>query len=312
MCATGGLRKGAALDSLTIDAPAKVNLYLNVLGSRPDGYHEIDTVMQTVDLTDTLELRRRPEGGVTLSVSGRTHGVPSDDGNLAVKAGRVLLRHVGDAPASPFGKPPGADIRLEKRIPAGAGLGGASSDAASVLVGLARLWGLSPAEDELLALAAELGSDVPFFVRGGAARCTGRGEKLQRLRAEGELHLVLVFSGFLRTAEIYELLDRSFLTKRHPNGRFLNRVDVRLNLGAVARAQLWNSLEEVTFEVCPELRDVKRELLDAGASAACVSGSGSCVFGTGDSPEQARRIAEMLVAHGREAVAVRSSGPRDL
>lgn len=286
----------------SLAAPSKVNLYLNVLERRPDGYHEIDTVMQTVDLVDTLSFRRRPEGGVTLSVSGRTDGVPAGNGNLVLRAAGLLQRHTETEA--------GAEIRLEKRIPSGAGLGGASSDAAATLVGLARLWGLSATEDELLALAADLGSDVPFFIRGGAARCTGRGEKVRRLRSEGKLHLVLVFSGFLSTAEIYGLWDRSDLTIRRQYGKLPFKVDPTLDLNAVARSRLCNSLEGAAFEALPDLRELKQALLDAGALAAGVSGSGSCVFGLADSAEGAGRIAEALA--GRGALAVGSVGPREL
>ena len=142
MGSVGGEGGAAAVDRFVIDAPAKVNLFLNVLGTRPDGYHEIDTVMQTVGLIDTLEFSRRPGDEVTLAVSGRTEGVPTDGRNLVMKAAELLKSRVRDTASSPPTEPLGAEIRLEKRIPTRAGLGGASSDAASALVGLSRVWGL--------------------------------------------------------------------------------------------------------------------------------------------------------------------------
>jgi 4-diphosphocytidyl-2-C-methyl-D-erythritol kinase len=318
-----GLR-AAPVDSFVIDAPAKVNLFLNVLGKRPDGYHEVDTVMQTVGLVDTLEVSRRPGDEVTLAVSGRTEGVPADGGNLVMRAAELLKSRVRDAARStsaeprrphyekdPTCGPLGAEIRLEKRIPTRAGLGGASSDAASALIGLSRVWGLRSDTNELLPLAAGLGSDVPFFLRGGTARCTGRGENVTWLSAEGELHFVLVFSPPLSTAGIYGLWDTPGLTKRHPNGTFPVGVGVALDLGALARSPVWNSLEEAAFEALPELREVKRDLFDAGAPVAAVSGSGSCVFGIASSPDQAARIAQTLRARGREAVVASSLGARE-
>jgi 4-diphosphocytidyl-2-C-methyl-D-erythritol kinase len=303
--------RASQTDSFVIDAPAKVNLFLNVLGTRPDGYHEIDTVMQTVGLVDTLEFGRRPGDEVTLTVSGRTEGVPTDDGNLVMKAAELLKSRVRYTASSPSARPLGAEIRLEKRIPTRAGLGGASSDAASALVGLSKVWGLRSDTSELLSLAADLGSDVPFFLRGGTARCTGRGESVRQLPAEGELHFVLVFSAPLSTAEIYGLWDGPGLTRRHPDGTFSVGVGVALDLAVFARSPVWNSLEEAAFEALPELRDVKRDLLDAGAPVAAVSGSGSCIFGIAGSPDQAARIAETLTARGREALVASSLGARD-
>ncbi len=306
----GGRRVGSD-DGLSLAAPAKVNLYLDVLERRPDGYHEIDTVMQTVGLVDTMEFRRRPGDEVTLAVSGRTDGVPTDGGNLVMKAAELIKGRVRDAASSPSAEPLGAEIRLEKRIPTRAGLGGASSDAASALLGLSRLWGLRSETDELLSLAADLGSDVPFFLRGGTARCTGRGEEIRWLHAEGELHFVLVFSPPLSTAEIYRLSDRPGLTNRHPDGKFLTGVGVALDLDVLTRSPVWNSLEGAAFEALPELREVKRELLDAGAPVAAVSGSGSCVFGMASSLDRAARIAETLNTRGREALVASSLGTRE-
>ena len=153
---------------------------------------------------------------------------------------------------------------------------------------------------------------MPFFLRGGTARCTGRGENVRWLCAEGELHFVLVFSPPLSTAEIYGLWDRPGLTNRHPDGRFPTGVGGALDLGVLARSPVWNSLEETAFEALPELREVKRELLDAGAPVAAVSGSGSCVFGIASSPDQAARIAETVRARGREALVASSLGARGM
>ncbi|CAK6695470.1 MULTISPECIES: 4-(cytidine 5'-diphospho)-2-C-methyl-D-erythritol kinase [unclassified Synechococcus] len=155
---------------LIVRAPAKINLHLEVLGLRPDGFHELAMVMQTLDLEDRLCLQARPDAELTLS-SDRSD-LPSDGNNLIVKAADRLRRHVGRLDL-------GASMRLEKRIPIGAGLAGGSSDAAAALVGLDALWNLQLNRSELLDLAAELGSDVPYCLVGGTQLCFGRGERLE-------------------------------------------------------------------------------------------------------------------------------------
>lgn len=292
-----------------IDAPAKINLYLDILGRRDDGYHEIDTVMQTVDLSDRLELCARADGEIRLSVKGRTELVPADDTNLVLKAARALAQEAGSCPAA--GIAPGADIVLHKRIPTGAGLGGGSSDAAAALVGLSRLWGIAPSPELFSSLAAGLGSDVPFFVNGGTARCRGRGEKVEQLQARGELHAVLAISAPLATREVYEVFDRlapSPAAVRKPPPVSAER---SLDLGRIGEVELRNALEPAAFELRPGLRAVKDELVRSGARRAALSGSGSCVFGVVPSAADARRVAVDMLGKGYEAVVVRSVGQRE-
>jgi 4-diphosphocytidyl-2-C-methyl-D-erythritol kinase len=174
-----------------LEAAAKINLALEVLGKRPDGYHEIATVMQTVDLSDRLAL----EDAEVLELSASAPDIPTDETNLALRAARALRDAAGIER--------GARITLDKRIPVAAGLGGGSTDAAATLVGLNRLWGLRWPVARLGEVAVTLGMDVPFFLRGGAALGTGRGERLEPL-AGGALALVLVHPRVgANTAEIY-------------------------------------------------------------------------------------------------------------
>ncbi len=176
---------------LTLTAACKVNLALEVLGKRPDGYHELATVMQTIDLADRLVV----EDADDLSMATTSPDVPADGGNLALRAAAALRE------AAKVDR--GVRVRLVKRIPVAAGLGGGSSDAAAVLLALNRLWGLRWPIDRLADVAVTLGMDVPFFLRGGVALGTGRGEKLARLEA-GALALVLVNPGeALSTAAVY-------------------------------------------------------------------------------------------------------------
>ncbi len=160
-------------DFLTVSCPAKVNLFLETRGVRPDGYHEIETVMQAVTLYDTVVLHPRSKGGIVFRCSDPS--LPSGIDNLACRAAELLGREVS--------LPAGVSITLEKRIPYGSGLGGGSSDAAGVLVGLNELFGLGLPRERLCELCARIGSDVAFFVYGGTALCRGRGERVTPVEA---------------------------------------------------------------------------------------------------------------------------------
>jgi 4-diphosphocytidyl-2-C-methyl-D-erythritol kinase len=168
---------------LTVVAPAKINLHLEVLGLRADGYHELAMVMQSLDLCDRLHLRNRADG--TIHLTSDDPSLPVDGDNLIVRAAQRLRSHAGLPEL-------GADLRLEKRIPVGAGLAGGSSDAAAALVGLNRLWGLELTAAALHSLAGELGSDVPYCLEGGTRLCFGRGERLETVEREGPLPLAVL------------------------------------------------------------------------------------------------------------------------
>ncbi|MHC4593294.1 MAG: 4-(cytidine 5'-diphospho)-2-C-methyl-D-erythritol kinase, partial [Planctomycetota bacterium] len=163
---------------LKVRAPSKINLYLEVLGQRPDGFHEIRTVMQAVSLCDELSFSARSDGQVVLSCS--SPDLPLDDRNLIVRAARLLKGR--------YGTERGASVELHKRIPVGGGLGGGSADCAVTLLALNRLWGLGAPLDELAETATELGSDVPFFLWGGTALCEGRGERVSPLPCLQPMH----------------------------------------------------------------------------------------------------------------------------
>lgn len=256
---------------LTLPACAKINLNLRVVGKRPDGYHEIETVLQTISLSDTL-IFDRAEGAVTLEVTcGRA---PADESNLVLRAAAGLS--AVQPPES------GARVRLEKRIPVGAGLGGGSSDAAAALVGLCRLWGRPPVEHELRAVAAGLGADVPFFLAGGTALATGTGTSIEPLPDLDEYGILVVDPGVpVSTAEVYgmvgapltEALKISSMARFHPTlmGRVQNEVEAWVRVG--------NDLEPHARKLCPAIGEIRDRLLAAGASVASMSGSGSSVFG---------------------------------
>ncbi|NIM01540.1 MAG: 4-(cytidine 5'-diphospho)-2-C-methyl-D-erythritol kinase [Acidobacteria bacterium] len=254
---------------LFVEAPAKINLTLRVLDRRADGFHELDTVFQTIDLSDTLELQ--PADGVTVTTDHPELQI--DETNLAQRAA-LLLREAAECDQ-------GVAIHLRKRIPLGGGLGGGSSDAAATLLGCTRLWELDLGLAELESVARRLGADVPFFLHGGTARGTARGDRITRLEPFGERPLVLGMPPFaISTAEVFERAS-GWLTL--PS----NSVNFPALFGHKWRQPndlglLDNDLQEVVFEARPELRRFRERLLDEGASVALMSGSGSTVFGMFD------------------------------
>ncbi len=272
---------------LRLCAPAKVNLGLEVLGRRPDGYHEIRTVMQAVSLCDEIELEARQDGRLRLECVGAD--LPSDETNLVLRAAR-LLREL-------CGAERGADVRLTKRIPVGGGLGGGSSDAAITLLALAQLWELSPSEDELAAMAAGLGSDVPFFLTGGAALCEGRGERVTPLPCPATLHYVLVMPELpVSTARVYERAAAG-LTDRGAAG---DNVVEALSEGDPERLGrcLRNDLEEAACAESEELRALRRALAQCSevrrARGHLLSGSGSSFFVIARGRSRAERVARAV------------------
>jgi 4-diphosphocytidyl-2-C-methyl-D-erythritol kinase len=279
-----------------LSAAAKVNLVLEVLSKRPDGYHEIVTLMQTVDLADRLTL----EDADTLELRASAAGLPTDGTNLALRAAQALRKAAGIEQ--------GVRIALDKRIPVAAGLGGGAADAAAVLIGLNRLWGLGWSVARLADVAVGLGMDVPFFLQGGGALATGRGERLEPVAGRG-LALVLVNPRFgSSTAEVYGRVTPAMYTD---GKRALALVDA-LRSGRAARvaASLYNGLRAAVAPIHPEVGRMEAALLAAGALGAAMSGSGPTVFGVARSFEQARQIRTRLARASWACWAVRTTrGP---
>jgi 4-diphosphocytidyl-2-C-methyl-D-erythritol kinase len=274
---------------------AKVNLTLEVLGRRADGYHEIATVMQAVDLSDRITL----EDADDLELRTAAPGVPTDGRNLAVRAAAALRQAAGVEG--------GVRITLDKHIPVAAGLGGGSTDAAAVLLGLNRLWRLRWPLERLDEVAAALGSDVPFFLRGGAALATGRGEKVEPLRGRS-LGLVLVNPKFpSSTAEMYARVTPAMYT----DGGATRALAGSLGRSAArVAASLYNGLEAAAAGALPQIARMRAALLAAGALGAVMSGSGPTVFGVARSFEQARQIRARVARGSWECWAVRTlTGP---
>jgi 4-diphosphocytidyl-2-C-methyl-D-erythritol kinase len=275
-------------------AHAKVNLDLRVLGTRADGFHELRTVFQTIELHDTLTLEDRPGDFV---VKCRMPGVPLDTGNLVWRAAAALWSAIGRA-----GDPGDVAITLEKVIPMQAGLGGGSADAAAALVGLARLWGGIPVT-LLREVASGIGADVAFFLAGGTALGLGRGEEIYPLVDLPPHWIVIVHPPFgVSTAEAYAWYDDD-RTAGLKEPRELQILPVPWPTRA---AQMINDLEPPVVRRHPEITALKMSLRDAGAVAAAMSGSGSAVFGLFRSRAAATRCIKPLSKGGNKAILTRT------
>jgi 4-diphosphocytidyl-2-C-methyl-D-erythritol kinase len=275
-------------------APAKVNLFLEVLAPRPDGYYEIATLLTSVDLYDTLALDLDPSGGLSLTSDRSDLSVGPD--NLILRAANLLKIRTGC--------PKGAAIHLTKRIPWAAGLGGGSSDAAATLAGLNDLWELGRSKPELAALGAELGSDVPFFFDTPAAWCTGRGEVVTPATLGRPLDFVLVCpEEGLSTAEVYRQLDSAERGTRNAEPKTSSEFRVpsselgeALAAGDVERIArgMFNRLEEAASKLCPPAAEWLRRLRQTEAAGCLLSGSGSCVFALCRDGREALRVADAI------------------
>jgi 4-diphosphocytidyl-2-C-methyl-D-erythritol kinase len=286
------------LRSLRLRSFAKVNLGLEVLGLRDDGYHELRTLFQTVDLADDVTLRERPRGVKVLCDHPL---VPRDATNLAARAAEALRAYAGIRR--------GVEIAIRKRIPVGGGLGGGSSNAATVLLGLDRMWRVGLGPDGLHRLAARLGADVPYFLLGGTALGLARGDEVYPLRRQLRAHVVLADPGVhVSTARVFARVDAR-LTPREKSNSIFYFVSRELE-GSGGYRSLRNDLEEAALEEAPALREqagrIRAVLLRGGASLAALSGSGSSYFGLFERSRPAERARAALAAEGFRALAGRT------
>jgi 4-diphosphocytidyl-2-C-methyl-D-erythritol kinase len=275
-------------------AHAKVNLDLRVLGTRADGYHELRTVFQTIELHDTLTCLQR-RGALTLRC--RTQGIPLDERNLVWRAATALWTAIGRP-----GEPHDTHITIQKAIPAAAGLGGGSADAAAALVALARLWGGAPVS-LLREVAASIGADVPFFLSGGTALGLGRGEEIYPLVDLPTHWIVIVRPPYgVSTAEAYAWYDED----RAAGLREPRELQVLPIPWPTRAAQMINDLEPPVVRRHPEIGTLRTTLRQAGAVAAAMSGSGSAVFGLFRSATTAARAVKPFSRGGARALLTRT------
>ncbi len=292
---TAGTDHGDPAPVTRVSAPAKVNFGLRIAGRRADGYHELQSLFLPLDLADDLALYLSPQSGsasdVALVVEGDALGVPTDATNLAARAARDFLRAAGLRHA--------VRVRLTKRIPCAAGLGGGSSDAGAVLRALAKLFPAAVSPRELARLAVGLGADVPFFLDPRPARVSGIGEQIEPVPGLPPFALLLAHPGVpLATAGVYEAFDalRSALTERGPDPTLAALSDLRgdsgeVPTGALARF-LENDLEPAAVRLCPPVGRLRDRIRNAGALAVGMSGSGPTVFGVFADRASAREALE--------------------
>ena len=287
--------------TITVRAPAKINLHLGVGPVRDDGFHQLATVYQAIGLYDDVTVTETDDWTVAVTVGGDldASGIPLDEHNIAIRAGIALTRHHGIERA--------ARVEITKNIPVAGGLAGGSADAAATLVALDRLWDLDTSDDDLLAIAGHLGSDVPFALLGGTAYGTGRGELVEPVTDHGEWWwVVLPNADGLSTAAVYAEYDALGLGEhlRAPEGLFTALVDGRPEGLAAA---LHNDLEPAALELRPDLARHPHRLLAAGAYAALLSGSGPTWLGLAGDADHAREIAAAL--SDSYAVVLSAPGP---
>lgn len=287
--------------TVTVRAPAKINLHLGVGPVREDGYHQLATVYQAIGLYDDVTATEADDWSVSVTVTGDLDAseVPLDDRNIAIRAGRLLCAHHGLERA--------ARLEIAKNIPVAGGLAGGSADAAATLVALDRLWDLQTPDDDLLAIAARLGSDVPFALVGGTAYGTGRGELVEPVADHGHWWWVVVPNAAgLSTAAVYAEYDALGLGEhlRAPQGLFSALAEARPERLA---AELHNDLEPAALELRPDLLDIRHEIETAGGYAALLSGSGPTWLALAGDADHARDVASELARD--HAVVLCAPGP---
>ncbi|HEY2104708.1 MAG TPA: 4-(cytidine 5'-diphospho)-2-C-methyl-D-erythritol kinase [Candidatus Binataceae bacterium] len=272
---------------LELLTPAKINLFLRITGRRPDGYHELDSLFLPVSLFDRIVIEAGQADSIAVPIRCNWPEIPLDDNNLAVRAARLFLEHSGLRWR--------VKIDLHKQIPAGAGLGGGSSDAGGVLRMMARLHEIEPAA--LAAIALRLGADVPFFLNPRPARVAGVGEQITYLDGECRLHMAIgVPPVSVPTAEIYRYLER-----RRWSGPGPGTVPMPLEVSRLTPGLMLNDLESVAAARYPPITQVKALLQNLGAMGSAMSGSGGAVFALFPSESEARRAAETASAQMPEA-----------
>lgn len=276
---------------LTLKSPAKINWCLRILGKRSDGYHDLWTIMQRVSLYDEIQFRRLSEDMIRVITEPELDLRQED--NLVYRAAELLKKRTGYAG--------GVEIFLKKNIPLQAGLGGGSSNAACALKGLNELWTLGLSRSELIEIAAELGSDVPFFLMDGVVLLEGKGERVRSLgEGQSQRWLLLVKPSFgISTREAYTRF-KEYTLKIEQAEQIINTILT----GTVddLTSCMVNDLEKTVFKICPHLKEIKERLIENGAIASLLSGSGSTVFGLLRTAQQAQKLSQYFKKYWTKVV----------
>ena len=254
------------MDQIIIDCPAKINLSLDILGKREDGYHEISTIMQTISLYDKVKIKKSSD--FSISVEGAD--LPLDDNNIALKSAKIMLEK--------YNIQGGVEINIEKSIPISAGLAGGSSDAAGVILGINKIYNLNLSDKELMEVGALVGSDVSYLIKKGTALCTGRGEKVEILRPlTGYKVLIAKPNISVSTKWVYNNLNLKNIEKRPDTNLLLNSIENN-DINSISE-NLINVLETVTIPKYKVIEDIKKTMESYGSIGSIMSGSGPTVFG---------------------------------
>jgi len=282
------------MDRLKREAYAKINLMLNISGVRADGYHTLETVMQTVGLYDTIEICKKAEKGIVLQCD--LPYVPSDERNIAWKAAQKFIDHTGyDG---------GLEIKIEKTIPVGGGMAGGSTNAAGVLNMLNEMCGMPLSDRELEAIALTLGADVPFCLKKGTYLCEGIGEVMTRLADMPKCFIVVCKPrASVSSKNAYGVFDQ-YADQQHFDHTRMVRALQKRDVHAIAAA-MGNSFEAPIGELCPEILEIKGKMLAMGALNAAMTGSGSVVFGLFDDVNKAHQAKNALRAERYRTYCVR-------
>lgn len=288
------------METVKLHSRAKINLTLDVSRLRPDGYHDIDSIAQVIDLSD--ELQASPADESEIAVRVEAGDAPADKSNLVCRAGEVFFAQTGIRG--------GVKFALKKRIPAQAGLGGGSGNAASAIAALNRLYSCELSRDDMCELAAKVGSDAALFIIGGTVRMRGRGDIVEPLPDAPILDIVVVKPSVgVSTAWAYAELDKS---QRLPgNNSDAAEQAIRLCDKAALIASLSNDFDPIVSTLVPEIAIAKRHLMDTGAEVAMLSGSGSAVFGVFKSNAAAREAASALSKNYVDVFACRTLARRE-
>ena len=272
------------MDSIKLKSRAKINLSIDVLGKRSDGYHLVEMIMQTIDLYDLIEINERQDNNIL--IKSTSDDIPLDSDNLVYKAADLIRQT--------FNIEKGLDIYIQKNIPVAAGMAGGSSNAAAVLVGLNKLWNLNLSEERLEEIGLKLGADVPFCIKGGAVLAEGIGEKLTPIKGLNEDVSILICKPdlFVSTKEVYECLDSKQIDKR-PDNQFLIQC-LKNNETKKLAENMFNVLEEVTVDKHPVIQQIKDIMMKNKALGAMMSGSGPTVFGLYENKADAVKCKSVL------------------
>lgn len=275
------------MDKIQLKALAKINLGLDVLRRREDGYHEVKMIMQTIGLHDDLEIRKTKTPGI--QVKTNLYYLPTNENNLVYKAAKLLMDE--------FQIQDGVSIQLKKRIPVAAGMAGGSSDGAAVLWGINQMYGLGLSMQALMERGVRLGADVPYCIQRGTALAEGIGEKLSVLPPMPKCTILIAKPGIsVSTKFVYENLHANDLKpEQHPDVDSMIEAMRQKDLGLLC-SRMGNVLESVTIPAYPVINEIKRTMMDNGAIGSMMSGSGSTVFGIFDSPVAAKQAMKAVRA----------------